>query len=619
MSQSQLLRAWLLETWIVKALLLFALALGLTWPQVLHPTRLFGAEGGEVDNHFWMLWVATQRLLGDAGPFGNAPLGWEIPLMDPINLAWWLPFAWFQPELGYTAVVWANLVIAGFGGGELAVAILRRSSGAVPPENQSRMAFWAGAVAAMASPPLLGFMDFGITEGWTVGWYGLHGAWLLRWSEYRPESANETASDPVAERTARRYLWGSAVAAAAVWGSGWYNVFFMGVTEPLLWLACGRWSWKLPAMAVLAAVPRLPALWYTHTHFALWSSRMSGTSEPVRNDAWIGRPFNGADLAALFRPSPEAMMVSHAMYLGWATLLFTGLAFVVRGTNNGLGKASAQRVTRRPMTWVFVAAVVLAVLSLGQRLRFMGLPVIGDALAPAGLLTVLIPSLRGITHWERAEIPVGMLLAGLAGAAVGRIGKRGWTAAAVVLLIGDSLAFGGNRYPRQSYATDLPAELLSLSGSGPLMMVPVDNTVDPPRSRSRRPYNQWQVFFKRAVSENYEGPDYVSRAPAVSWLNRTCGVRPAPREGQPVPWDLKTLADLGTDGFEWLVLVPALAPNARDCAAAITEALGTAAVGANGEPGARILAWPLKPTGTSAIEAGRGLSKPAQPARPPRK
>ena len=82
---------------------------------------------------------------------------------------------------------------------------------------------------------------------------------------------------------------------------------------------------------------------------------------------------------------------------------------------------------------------------------------------------------------------------------------------------------------------------------------------------------------------------------------------------------MKTLADLGTDGFEWLVLVPALAPNARDCTAAITEALGTAAVGANGEPGARILAWPLKPTGTSAIEAGRGLSRPAQPARPPRK
>ena len=119
--QPRLPKAQLLQARLLQALGLFALALGLTWPQVLHPTRLFGAQGGEVDNHFWMLWVGTQRLFGNAGPFGNAPQGWEIPLMDPINLTWWIPFAWVQPELGYTAVAWANLVIAGFGGGERAV------------------------------------------------------------------------------------------------------------------------------------------------------------------------------------------------------------------------------------------------------------------------------------------------------------------------------------------------------------------------------------------------------------------------------------------------------------------------------------------------------------------
>lgn len=555
------------RTWAVRLVGLLALALGLTWPQALHPGRLYGSWGGEVDNHFWMLWVGVQRLTGHAGPFGNAPTGWEIPLMDPVNLPWWAAFAWMKPEYGYTAVLWANLVLAGLGGGELAVALRRR----VAPDRAG-VAFWGGALAAMASPPLLGFMDFGITEGWTVGWYGLHAAWLIRWGE--PGGRD-------------RHLYASAVAAAAVWGSGWYNVVFLAATEPLLWLAAGRWSWKLPALAALAAVPRLPALAYTHAHFGLWAARMPGISEPVPNHDWVGRPFNGADVAAMFRPSPERMVVSHAMYLGWATLALAGLALLRRPA---AGRA------RRAAAWVLGAAVVVGVLAVGHRVRFMGVPVLRDRLAPAGFLTQHLTPLRGITHWDRAEIEVGMLLAGLAGVGLAGLGRWGRSVAVVLVLV-DALVYGGAQFPRQAYATDPPPELAALTGTGAWLMVPVDNTVDPPRGRSRRPYNQWQVYTGRPMSENYEGPDDVRLAPAVRWLNATCGVRPAPRQAPATPQDLARLADLGTDGFDWIVVVPELAPRGEACVAAVTAALGPPAV-----QGARIAAWPLHPTGTSAFD-----------------
>lgn len=544
----------------IAALLL--LAMFLTWPQVLHPLQLYGAKGGEVDNHFWMLWVGAQHVFGDAGVLGNAPLGWEIPMMDPINLIWSVPAGLVRPELGYTAVLWANLVLAGFGGGLLAVELAARGAGS------ARAAFWGGAVAAMASPPLLGFMDFGVTEAWTVGWIGLHAAALLRWGR--------TGSD--------RALVGGALAAAAVWASGWYNVIFLAILEPFLLVACGRWSWRPLAAMALAAVPRLPALWETHTEFALWASRMSGKCDPAFNRAWIARPYCGADLAAMLRPSPERLQVSHAMYVGWA-IVALGIIGLFVGA-----------VPRRAALSLLAAALVLSALALGEHVRFAGGLLL--QVGPAGWVTSLLPVLRAITHWERAQVPAGMLLAGLAGAAVGHLGARGraWAALAGGAMLVDALAFGGGGFPRQGYPTDLPGSLLALPGDGPLLLVPVDNTFDPPPGRrSRRPYNQWQVFFGRPVSENYEGPDEVSRSGAMKWLSHECGVRPAPQERLPRSWDLHDLANFGTDGFEWLVVVPELAVDPQGCVDAVTAALGAPTVSD------RILAWPLQSTGVSAI------------------
>ena len=541
---------------------LWLVAIALTWPQALHPFDLYGAKGGEVDNHFWMLWVGAQRLLGHPGFFGDAPHGWEIPMMDPINLVWSMPTGWIRPELGYTAVLWANLVLAGLGGGLLATELSATGGGS------PRAAFWGGALAAMASPPLLGFMDFGVTEAWTVGWLGLHAAALLRWGR--------TGST--------RALVASTLAAAAIWASGWYNVVFLSILEPFLLLACSRWSWKPLLAFVVAGLPRLPALWQTHEQFALWASRLTGKCDPSFNPAWIARPFCGADLAAMFRPAPERMMVSHSMYMGWVVLGLVIYAVI---------RAAAPR---RAALALVGAAALLCALALGQRVRFAGAVILGTG--PEAILTSLIPPLRAITHWERAQVPAGMLLAGVAGAGVARLATRGWWAPGLALLLlgVDALAFGGGGFPRQGYSTDVPASLLALPGKGPILLVPVDNTIDPPPGRrSRRPYNQWQVYFDRAVSENYEGPDEVSRSGALRWLSHECGARQTPQEPLPRYWDLKEVANFGTDGFEWLVLVPELAPNPTGCLAALTAALGAPAVSD------RIVAWPLSPTGISAI------------------
>ncbi|MSP55181.1 MAG: hypothetical protein EXR69_06190 [Myxococcales bacterium] len=548
-----------------RALVLLLVAFGLTWPQVLHPHALYGASGGEVDNHFWMYWAAVERL--GPGPLTDFPHGWEIPLMDPISLPFWLSASWIRPELGYSAVLWGNLVLAGFGGGALAVGVAegggrwggRPGARGLPATvagagERCTPAFWTGAVAAMACPPLLGFMEFGITEAWAVGWLGLHAAALLTWG-----------------RTGKaQHLICAVLAAAAVWVSGWYNAFFMLVLEPFLWVACRRWSWGLPLGAACAAVPRLPALWDTHVNFHLWSSRLTGICSPIENRGWIARPFCGVDLLALVRPSPEPLLVSHAMYVG--------LGAIVLGA---VGLASCRDRVRGGA--LAAGALLMWALALGDQLRLAG-KVVWDH-APAGWLTLVLPALRAITHWERAEVPAGMLLAGLAGAGAVRLG--GWWRLAPAVLIADTLLFGGQQFPRQSYATDAPAELVDLPGKGALLLVPVDNTFDPPHGRSRRPYNQWQVYFHRPVSENYEGPDHVSRSPAIKYLNRLCGVRPGPGERPAPPSALSDLRLFRADGFEWLVVVPELAPNSSGCVAAVTAALGQP------EVGGRIAGWRL--------------------------
>ncbi len=537
---------------------LLAIAILLTWPQALHSASLYGAAGGEVDNHYWMYWVATQRVVvaisgHTLGPLTDVPHGWEIPLMDPINLPIWWSAAWIRPEVGYTAVLWVNLMLAGFGAGKLAMAIHART-GAGATKGSDALAFWAGAVAGMASPPLLGFMNFGIAEAWTVGWLGLHAAYLLRWGETGE----------------RRALVLAAAAAAAVWASGWYNAAFLLMLEPFLWVAARRWSLALPVAAVVAALPRLPALWETHANFALWSSRLTGICTAIPNRGWLARPFCGADLLALIRPSPEPLLVSHAMYVG---LVAVGLA--------GFG------VVRRPSrsTMALVAAIgVLWAFSLGTTLRIAGQP--SPLPMPAGLATALLPQLRAITHWERAEVPAGMLLAGLVGAAVARLPRWGGIVAGLLLLV-DTLGFGGQQFPRQSYATDAPAELRTLDGTGALLLIPVDNTFDAPQNRSRRPYNQWQVDFGRPVSENYEGPDDVTKYPAIKYLNYTCGVRPGPGERPPRVWDLGELRSLHDVGYDWIVVVPELARDPAACEAAVTGAFGDPQVSG------RIVAWRL--------------------------
>lgn len=536
-----------------------------TLPQTLHWDAVLGSPLGETDNHLWMFWRASQRLLGRTEALGNAPVGVAIPLMDPVNLPAYLAGAWISPAVGWRCLASWNVGLAMLGSYLLARQWTH-------PDG-ARVAM----VAAGAAPFLGGVLDFGITESWTLGWFTLHAAALVAYG-----------------RTGRR---GLAVAAGVCLGavalSGWYHAFYGVLLEAMLVPAV--WLWRRRAGVVLQGgiglVMVLPSLWAFLPHRASWEPRwrVPSPGPPGPRPDWGELPVFGVDLLTFVVPHPEVVTPSKATYLGLVML-----ALVVVG------------VVRRPRRTLGLVGLSLPflVLALGYW------PSIGGkawgAPGPARWLVDAVPELMGMSHWFRATGPAAVLLAVAAGVGAGSLcrGRPGWSVGLCGLVLLDSVVGAPTAWPRAAYRIDVPASILHLAGEGGLVQLPFDNgrkdfTDTPPRL-----YNRWQVGHGRAVSENYEGVDaLLASSELVAPIDAACLLSttlppyyhpPPEMRGLGTPSARKgpaLAAELATQGFDWIVLHRDRCPVTATPIRALDKALGRPGIELPG--GDR--AWPLRP------------------------
>ncbi len=507
-----------------------------TWPALPRMgSTLLGHPFGEVDNHFWMAIFGARA---DA-PLRNLPLGFDLPLMDPVNLLWWVPGALLGPVFAYNLAAVGNLALAALGGWALA-----REAGA------SRAGALVGMVATAFSPFLAGMFEFGITEAWPVGWLALHAALLLRFG-----------------RTgARRDALGAAAALSAFLLSGWYYAAFAVVAEVGLaaWaLARGprlRTLLGLLVQAVVAALPLVSAWRATAARASLWAPRLAGLTPPEPNPEWAHTPRFGTDLLNLVVPRLDGADISRTVYLG---LVAVGLA--VAGVSI--------RTRRRAALAALACAAPLWVLALGHWLRVAGQPVTTFPF-PAGWLVDTVDAARGISHWQRAAGPATVFLG--AAAALGATPLlRGRGPRAAVLLAGavlaDAVALSPVPWPRAGYVPDPPAALLELPKPGALLQLPFDEGTGLPGIASRRVYDQWQVFHRRPIAEHYEDLDALLHVNTLvaNWQRTCAGIAPLPHVARTPAQDLAVLRKLGV---AYIVVHP---PFAKDgCALALARRFG---------------------------------------------
>ncbi|MDP2311092.1 MAG: hypothetical protein Q8P18_34045 [Pseudomonadota bacterium] len=510
-----------------------------TWPAL--PTlgsALLGHPFGEVDNHLWMAWFGGR----DGAPMRNLPDGFALPLMDPVNLLWWVPGALGGPVFAYNFAILGNLALAALGGWVLSLEL-----------TGSRAAALVGMVAVAFSPFLGGMIEFGISEAWPVGWLALHAALLLRY--------------------ARTGLLHDAVGASATLGalllSGWYHAAFAIVAEAGLgiWVLARRP--RLASLGVLlagglvAALPLLPRIAETRARSAIWAPRLSGLTRPGAYPDWAGNPRFGTDLLNFVTPRVEEIATARTVYVGLIVLALALLAL------------------RRRAGWALWAlATPLWLLALGHWLRIGGAPVSAIGPLPAGWLVGTFDAARGISHWYRAaglaSVFVGAAAAVGARVLLDHLPDRRWIATSAAsalagLVLTDAITFAPTPWPRATYAPDPPEALLELPRAGGLLQLPFDEGKGLDGIASRRVYDQWQLFHGRPITEHYEGRDALPHQSALvaGWQRACAGMAPLVPSGRTPTQDLQSLLEAGV---AYVVVHPPYAK--RGCAATVGKRLG---------------------------------------------
>ena len=513
---------------------------------------LLGNPFAETHNH---LWFFARTLLGFRG---NAPVGWEVPLMDPPNLAWFALGWQISPAVAWNAVAVANVALACLGGWVLGKTVSGSRSGA-----------FVGMAAVGWSPFLSGVIDFGVTEAYPLGFYALHVAMMERLRRMREEG--EADSGPGGESPHALAL--SAGVTLGVFAlSGWYNAAFALVATPVLaWRARSRSLIIVGGSALVLVLPRFLDLL---PHLDVWAGRAAALSDPTPIRYWQHQERYGIDLLR-FLPSTDTFTPSVSVYLGTILSVLSCLA----------GRSG----------WRWLAmALPLWLLALGHWLRVGGGVVGGESplLMPAGWLVNQFEHARFVTHWYRAAGPATVLLAAAAAIGAARLERRvpagvlGPLLAVVVLV--DGLAFSSTPWPR--VASPLPVAP-ELGLDGPVLDLPVDDNRTPPeRFGSRRPYWMWQVTHQQSVAENYEGADSVLRKSGEARaLQAACGGLPVSRPGaldSGITDPNSDSVSLFALGFRWVVVHEQLAP--AGCVDAVEARFGAPTVQNSGAVGWRI-------------------------------
>lgn len=522
------------------------------WPSRAPWAALHGSPLGETDNHLWMMWLAVRRALGDGRVLVNAPEGMSIPLMDPVNLPAFLAFWPLGPTLAWAGLLAWNVGLAFVGGAALA----REVAG---PRAAS-----FGALATAAAPFLVGVVDFGITESWTVGWLALHVALLLRYARLGQA----------------RWAVGAGLCLGFVALSGWYSALFGLIAEAMLVPAL-LWRTRRPGLVLqggIGLVMVIPALMAFLPSQGLWKSRWHPPPlgpGPFWPD-WATLPRMGTDALNLLLPSLDTVAPSKAVYLGTVLLALVAL---------GLARAP-----RRAGVMVALALPFL-LLALGAWPRVAGHPV--GLRGPAWWLATLVPSLQGLSHWHRAVGAAIPFLAAAAAVGVDRwLGTARLRGLAMAALLVDGVAFSQTPWPRPAYDPEVEPGLMALgeplAENEGIIQLPFDNGRVEFSDEPARLFNRWQVFHQHPVAENYEGADtLLRRSRLVAAADGACGVRfTGPRPYQPnealrraaMPTQLDVLdpevGQLVTWGYRWVALHVDRAVTPERCLGALEAALG---------------------------------------------
>lgn len=538
---------------LIGGLALLGLVLSL-WPGAAPWRALIGHPLGETDNHLWMMWRATRRLLGDARVLNNAPEGLGIPLMDPVNLP---PFAalWgLGPVLAWNGLLLWNVALAMFGGWLLGREV------AGPRAAPLAM------IATGAAPFLAGVADFGITESWPLGWFAVHAALLMIYA-----------------RTGR---WTVAVGAGLSLGaialSGWYHALFGLILEAMLvpWLLWRSRRLGLVAQGLIGLAMALPSLKLFREAAPLWRARFHPPPPgplPERPN-WESMPHFGTDILNLLLPRWDVVVVSKATYLGTVVV---GLALY------GLARRPRQA---GPMIALAMPFLLLAV---GYWPTFGG-----EALGKPGLawwLVSAVPALQGISHWHRAVGAAVPFVAVAAAVGADALARRAWvvpTLSLAVLL--DGVLWSQTPWPRTVVVPDTPEALLRLPDPegevAGVVQIPFDNGRVEFSDEPARRYNRWQPFHGHPVAENYEGRDALLVASRlIAAADGAAGVIPTlPRPYRP-PAALREAAvptapdEVAAEraalvgyGYRWVVLHRERARTPDRAERALEEALGPA-------------------------------------------
>lgn len=490
-------------------------------------SALIGDPLGETDNHLWMFWRAVQRLSGTEHALGNAPEGVPIPLMDPVNLPIFVLLWPLGPAAAYNGMAAFSVVLSAVGAWLLARQL-----------TDARAA-WIALVAGGSAPFLAGVIDFGITESWPVGWFGVHAALLIAHA-----------------RTGRRwYAVGAGVSLGFIALSGWYHALLGLLLEVLLVSALlirhRRPGTVLQGLIGLGMV--LPALWHFLGIRGQWRPRWlkPAPGPPGPREDWAELPIYGTDALNLVVPYIGEVHPSKSVYIGVVVL-----ALALWG------------LVRSPRV-----AGPLWALALGPLLLALGYwpTVYGYATGfpgPAWYLVTAVPDLQGLSHWHRAAAAAIPFLAAAAAVGAAALPRHRLLIPALggaILL--DGALLSQTAWPRTTYRLEAPEVLTMLEGEGGIIQIPFDNSREMFSTEPARIYNRWQVVHGRAISENYEGVDallassvLVASAHAACWNRDRLPpyYQPPPEMRDPEPPTVAEAraeaARLRAAGFGWLVL-----------------------------------------------------------------
>lgn len=504
----------------------------------------------EADNHLAALWVAAQGWLGHAGPWVVPPTEPGRPPQDLLHVLPFAALAPIDPSLAWGACAWLDALAAGLGGYALA-----RAAGA------SKDASLVGAVALGAAGPAGGALVFGLSEGWSAGWFALAVAATAR-----------LAAAP----SAARFAWAALPLALTVL-SGWYAAAFAVLAAPFVlpWAAAGAEARGRGLVAAIAAwavggAAGVPALVQFVRSGEAGALAGRGHVDGPAADWWHGG-LGGADVLGLVTPGIPDVELTRTAYLGILALVLAGIG------------VAARRGDRRLLA-LAAAGAWLAALALGRAPTIAGHPV---GPGPAAAVTALVPPLGGLLHWSRAAAFAGVFVAPLAalGADV-LIAADRRRVVALALAVGlDALVLSDAPWPRPMFDPTPPASLAALPGEGAIVGLPFDHAAKRWPADAQRPWQRWLPRLGRPIGEASEGPDGWAWDPALAWANRECAGGRDPRDvrfpGPPAPTTAPdatagaaSLAALGAAGVDWVVVVRPRAATPVRCAAWLTSIYG---------------------------------------------